>query len=142
MTSPNTNHHRNLSWNQIKNMDSIFSTPKESYEDEPKKQKGFLDLPAEIRNMVRHSNLRRCLSNKSTRYTSSSSLQQHRECVFSPLSKASTPLPFCTPVIKYTAKPVCLPTLYPTPSQTAGIGKTLTKCHNSTTRYRPCSRHL
>lgn len=59
MSPTNNTHHRNLSWNQIKHMDSIFSTPKETYEDEPKKRVGFLDLPAELRNQVSNSDLLR-----------------------------------------------------------------------------------
>ncbi|QDS70881.1 hypothetical protein FKW77_005965 [Venturia effusa] len=39
-----------LSWNQIKTMDSIFSTPKKTTKQKPKPQLGFLDLPAELRN--------------------------------------------------------------------------------------------
>ncbi|RDI86162.1 hypothetical protein Vi05172_g3869 [Venturia inaequalis] len=48
----NTTHHRNLSWNQIKSMDSIFSTPEETTEDRPTRRVGFLDLPGEIRNQI------------------------------------------------------------------------------------------
>lgn len=50
-------HHGDLTLNQIKNMDSIFSSPRKTEQGcvsipPPKTKLGFLDLPAELRNQV------------------------------------------------------------------------------------------